>query len=833
MNEFTVTPIKQPINGTISEAINSYEAKGVPLSQLLTDFNDVITNPDLLKTAVNPWESINKKKGVSVVCSVSALETKFIFSAMSLYKQRPISVIKSIYYRNNMRNDSALERIFLGIIFEEIPINKNLLIINPSPFVVEAVEKIRKGQSFAVIDETMASLYSKQYKHSRFVPIDSINSITGEDVAIIFTNCIDEKSLQKTVEYIGFASVERIYGIFQIRMLNNKNSLFWRALSEGHYKINNIIIVPKEVSKSSPKNKCLIWIQGNSKKTEVVIQKMDYDDRRKMVSLDGKKQVVSYEDLIGCKTLNLLWKRSSIKRKEKKKEYAKFELYAFSQEIQISYAIYHDKTGSYAKAYYAATKLTHQPTVRGKALTPRTERGLHAKSEDLVIEALKKIPYNKTMAEAIIDDITINYLDMGIPVSLKTLWFCLRGMLQKNVSYDDAAMIEMFTNNTISDLYPDRDTGDAFRRAVEEQLEEGEDVKELKLLKMLNLIISEAINKGYLHENRILPLIPVAQNRATKRQKEVRQALTKRSFEGVEERKIMEYLMPFYTKSSTFLAVVIRLMTGISIREACGLLWSDFQYDKTLNIFRLSITKFVDSNAKIIHHVMNDDWEKYRVLPISFLLGEMIMARKKYLNKEGLDDEVLEEYPIILHREDLSRIRKGYRPIYCKPSSVAEKCREAVKAAEIPQLQIILPDGDGNELETDLNSYGGDIFRSNFRDKALNAAGFELDEMNYYLGIKRPDTFSQHYCDYTNQYVQLQMARKLDRWAERYEFGIKTEYSGMSTTRTINGIGDGVPCAEIEIDKNDAENDAITIRVESMHGFNVSVATYKRRSNDA
>ena len=53
-------------------------------------------------------------------------------------------------------------------------------------------------------------------------------------------------------------------------------------------------------------------------------------------------------------------------------------------------------------------------------------------------------------------------------------------------------------------------------------------------------------------------------------------------------------------------------------------------------------------------------------------------------------------------------------------------------------------------------------------NKALNDAGFGLDELNYYLGLKKPDTFSQHYCDYTNNYVQLIMAKKLDRWTEKY-----------------------------------------------------------------
>ena len=93
---------------------------GVPLSQLLTDYNDVITYPDLLETAVNPWESIHIRKGTPVVCGVSAAETLFNVSAMSLYRQNPISVIKSIYYRNKNRNDSALERIFLSLVQDSI-----------------------------------------------------------------------------------------------------------------------------------------------------------------------------------------------------------------------------------------------------------------------------------------------------------------------------------------------------------------------------------------------------------------------------------------------------------------------------------------------------------------------------------------------------------------------------------------------------------------------------------------------------------------------------------------------------------------------------------------
>lgn len=822
----TLKQHNQRINGTILNAINSYESRGVPLKQLLSDYNDVISYQYELKKAVNPWQYLNSNiKQVPIVCGVSTAEALFCTSAMSLQKQRPIEVLKSIYYRNKSRNDSALERVFVSSFQKSITADEKVLIMNPSPFAVELFESYRNNNIYATIDQTTASLYSKQFKYSEFVPIESIHIVTNVSLIIIFANNVDKKILEKILAYMGTVRARRIYGIIPTRIVNNKMSSFWKAMSASQYTIRNIIIVPKEVSSSTPKNKSFVCIENETENSSITIRKMEYNSFEKSVDLAERKIIVSQEELLTCNTVNALCKET-ISDKVKKTNYNSAELYAFSREIQISYILYKRDQGYYAKAYYTETKNTQLTAIRGKALTNRIERGLHEKTTDKVIDALEKIPYLQSMAGVITEDITTYYLNVGKPITLKTLWFCLRDGLQKNCSYDDEFMKELFSRgNVISDIYPEIDKGNDFKQAIKAQFAEGEEIQELKALKMLNLVISEAINKGYLFENRILPLIPVAQNRATKRQAEVRQALTKRSFETVEEKKIMKYLIPLCIKSSIFLAVVIRLMTGISIREVCGLLWSDFHYDETLDIFRLSITKFVDSNAKIIHHVMNDSWEKYRVLPISFLLGEMIMARKEFLNKEGLNDKVLEEYPIVLPREDLSRMQKGYRPIYCKPSSVSEKCREAVRVAEIPQLHIVLPDRDGKEIEADLNNYNGDIFRTNFRDKALNVAGFGLDELNYYLGIKRPDTFSQHYCDYTNQYVQLQMARKLDRWTESYESGTETEYNGKSATGTISGIGDGVQCVEIEFYKSNVENDSIAIQIESMYGFNVAISS--------
>ena len=136
-----LVPVKQKINGTISTAINRYISMGVPLK---------------------------------------------------LYRQQPITVIKSIYYRNNGRNDSALESIFVNFILDKITCDQRLLIINPSPIVVELIENNRKDTVYIVIDQTMADLYSKQFKQTKFIAVDNMHSVFSTDVMIVFTSNVDD-----------------------------------------------------------------------------------------------------------------------------------------------------------------------------------------------------------------------------------------------------------------------------------------------------------------------------------------------------------------------------------------------------------------------------------------------------------------------------------------------------------------------------------------------------------------------------------------------------------------------------------------------------------------
>ena len=819
------------VNGTILDAIKQYEARGVPLKQLLSDYNDVISGSNI-KEAINPWEYLYKgKKKLPVVSGVSVAEALFNTSAMSLYKQKPIEVIKGIYYRNKIRNDSGIEKIFLDSFLEQVQTQK-ILILNPSPFVVEYTKKLCKDVCYVVADQTMAELYSKQYKTSDFFSFSSRDIHVMVDIIVILTHQADMNMLERMMEIITGIEPEKIYSILQTRLLDNKESLFWTIISNCEYNIRDIVVMPRDISNSSPRNKCFVSLTRESDFIDVVVQQAKFNAKDKSLSFSSGKIEISKAEIYRHNTIKSTLKEALSQASNKLSKistYSSAKNYEFSKEICVSYAIYSDKKGMYGKAYYAAIKNTQLPEIRGKALTPRIEKGLRGKSEAIIVKKMENFPY--VISQVIVKDIVKCYINCKIPITLKTLWFCLREDLKKNYSYDDREMIEVFSRHTaLCNLYMNKTSGQEILEAVSELYEAGEEVKILDLLKEINRIVTKAIGKGYLAENRVLPLIPAAQNRASKRQAEVRQALSKRSFEDEEEQKIMDFVLPLCVEYSLYLAVAIRLLAGVSIREVCALTWNDFSYDTNTAVYKLSITKFTDSDGKILSHALEDNWEKFRVLPLSQTLGQVIEERRQYLLDRGLDSEAIKDYPIILARESFVSMLKGHSIDHCKPAVIAKKCREAVLKAEIEPHMIFLPE-NGAEIETDINSYNGDIYKTNFRDKAINTAGYGLDELHYYLGLKKPDTFSQHYCDYTNDYVQLIMARKLDRWENSYLSKVfVSNQEECKDTIVFKSVEDGVPYAEIDISNKESQKDvSSSLSIESEYGFKVMVATRKMR----
>ena len=210
----------------------------------------------------------------------------------------------------------------------------------------------------------------------------------------------------------------------------------------------------------------------------------------------------------------------------------------------------------------------------------------------------------------------------------------------------------------------------------------------------------------------------------------------------------------------------------MAIREVAALRWADFVSIDGTESYQFTITKFVDSKGKIILHAERENWKRFRVVPVVEVVAILLLQRKSYLLEMGIDERYLDECPIVLQEEYIEDMKRQKRISHTKPTVISRSETELIKKANIPENNLVLPD-EVNELRTDFNRYHGDIFLSNFRHKANHEAYLTMGEINYMIGINAPDTLSQYYCDYSNDFKQESMIQKLRRWGWSHEKRIK------------------------------------------------------------
>ena len=107
-----------------------------------------------------------------------------------------------------------------------------------------------------------------------------------------------------------------------------------------------------------------------------------------------------------------------------------------------------------------------------------------------------------------------------------------------------------------------------------------------------------------------------------------------------------------------------------------------------------------------------------------------------------------------------------------------------------------------------------------------------MGEINYMIGIGAPDTFSQHYADYSNEFLQTGIIHKLSRWESGYEMIVTRKAMKEPSWGTIKGSGeivsgpfkDGNAAVDLIIKKGDSSG--VKITAYSTHGIEVIKTDY-------
>lgn len=840
------------VNGTTSSVLSAYASMGISYKQLLSDFLDIKQYQSSLTKADNPWQYLNRQiKGISAISGCSSLETAFIFSGMKLKSQQPTEVINALIFDNSVRNDSYLENsLLLDLFLEDADPNKPTLIVNPMPY---AVETIKNGMSrdfkdfrFSIPNERIAVLYNGQYKCSDFQFTGSLCCDQNIDQILVFYRDTPAEDIHFDLVMKCCSAEGCIDAVIPAEFLGKEKTWFRDTITGEGFHISRVVRIPSALSQSTPRKKLMITLT-RSAPAEIVFYDLLYNEKSKEVTAISLPEPPKPHQLMNASyTLTELFQMAAgeYKPQESTTTYSSASLYFFSKEIAISYNVYEDRKKKFsAVAYYASIKDIHNLNRRGKRCTDLVEKGLRGNSTDEVISRMENIVFDSRVYSNVVRDIEANYKSTGIPLSMKTLWFCCFAELTYMKTFEAPLSMDVFSKreSLLAEIIPSSANADELVSALAADLCCSTEEIPFSYLNMINMILNEAARQGFLGFNPLAPHFSEYTTRETIRQHATISAMVYKAFTEKQEADLVHHIVPYedssgpypFVTKSILLTPLLRLFLGIQNREACALTWKNIE--KNINGFCAArICHFVDENGKLLSHILNDDWDKYRLIPVCRFLQSALSLRKEYLLSLGISREIIEESPIILQHETISDMMRGIIPKFCKPVAAAAECKRLVKAVRVNEGMIILPDA-GKELVVDIYKYHGDIFTSTFRNQLDTTCSMADSDIRYLCGLTPANTLSKHYESMEHPDIQNILYTGIERWTSRYNslleripFAVPKDHLQVHGSHLIGPFKDGLAACTVTLnDCKSFEPDSIEIQVEALHGYEVEIQFYE------
>ena len=810
------------LNGTVSQGlvdtIRFYRQHKVSALQLVANFCQYNKHRTQIEDAFNPWVEFEQaiKGKVNTTEGISIAESAFNMVG-DIRSEKPSDVIRAALYpfpklfgkrsdfKIRSKYDGRFECSFFLQQFELLARNATqVLIVNPGPdFLLawsEKIEKYRCKCCVAVPNIYVASAYRMEFKNLQFCIFSDIANYAKrfDLIAIVSPFTAEEFNIGAMLS-AGKGNANFIALLPQTFISACEDNIC-TLLREHGFLPSKIIAIASDAMVTQPRKKMLLFagrrVDPNAP-IPVFFTQCDKDSSNLIVE---KEYIQTTQQQLKKPTTLVKLREAFEKAKidpDSVKHRKRPSVYQFSNEISLYYTVHQDRYGVYVgEAYYRGKTVSPNKKDGRVWNSPATQKGLRCKDRDSVIGKIESVPFLDSIYPYIVGDMLDYYSDRLVDCSLKTIWFCCRSRLLARRDYrDEIARNVLFGsgNNPLSVLCPSNANDEDYRNAMQAIIPEDR-LAVVKFWQQLNIIMRVAEESKYIQANPIPTLLPEISNRASKELRNLRNMLTKKTFTFEEETRILAYVREesdadfgprkalLFEEDSTLLLGPIQLFTGMSTREACALTWDDFETIPGLNIHRLLVYKFLSDEGTVIYHA---DGTACRKVPVAPLLADMLCSRKTYLKAVcGFTEAELQQLPIIMpnNKKTLAVLSK---PSFCKYDAAIRVCRSLIEKANIPTQELVLP-GDGDkEIVVDMNKYQGDIFYSNFKHRANHICSFNRGELSYVVGNKAPDTFSQHYCDYTNDLVQYGMVQKLNRWSHTHETGAQNAVQSTSEISTF------------------------------------------------
>ena len=517
------------------------------------------------------------------------------------------------------------------------------------------------------------------------------------------------------------------------------------------------------------------------------------------------------------RTINNLWEIFRPKREAIQKRTSLH--YRYSKEIIIWYS-YSSKTLR-GKYHFHACPTLRQRKVnhlsRGKRITDLKEFRAHdiSQAEGIMREAI----FKPDLYEVIQKEITHAYKNQAI--SLKSFWYCNLAALEK-ISGFKRDLSERLLETPLADFMSDKAYSlEDYTQVFDECFHKETEKTQFNLWQQLNIILNYAGRYDRFSPN---PLREFMQ-RKTEQAKDIqdaRRAMAKRSYEEKEEQLMLQYYEENWKNHPQLIGAIISFYTGMSTREILALDWSDVH-----EIFDDYCQFWVHKKMITLEEIrLFPDSERYsnRRVPIASALLKYLLAYKDYVKSilvaaEQFDEKLFKNMPIVFSKDGKFEKR-------CSPDSLLKAKRAMEEAANIVPMDI----GDGDR-STDINNYESDRFRSNFVYRMSQTCKMSQSELNYLLGKLPPTTFSKHYCDYANDFAQMLLCNKIDRWKQP-QSSCDEElncYKIPTSGRALKlPVLDERTCVHVSFAIKGESQDPITVVIKNNHSVDIKVRRERR-----
>ena len=846
------------LKGTVStrlvDTIRFYRKHKVSGLKLVANYCQYNKYRTQLKEAFNPWTEFEQaiKGKNNVIEGISIAESAFN-KVEDIRNEKPSDVIRAALYpfpalfgrRSDLKvrsnYDGKFECSFFLQQFDALAKKASqILIVNPGPdFLLAWFQKAKKYACkcyVAVPNIYVAAAYRMEFKGLQFCIFSDIANYAKrfDLIAIASTFTAEEFSIG-TMLSAGKDNAKFI-ALFPQTFISAPEENICTILRDYGFLPSKIIAIAPNTTVTKPGKKMLLFAKRNADhNAPIPIFFTQCDESASNLIVEKEYIQVSPQQLNKPTTIVKL--RSAFEKAkidpDSVKRRKRPSIYQFSNEITLFYTTHRDKHNVFVGEAYYRGKTAPENTVDRQAWnSPATQKGLRCQDQESLISKLENVPYIDSIYPYIVGDM-MDYCNERLEnCSLKTIWFCCRNRLLTRRDYrDEIARNILFSpeKNTLSALYPADASDEDYRNAMQAVIPEGS-LAIVKYWQQLNIIMKSAEESNFIHTNPIPALLPEISNRASKELRNLRNMLTKKTLTFEEESRILAYVREEsdtafgprkamrFEADSTLLLGPIHLFTGMSTREACALTWGNFETIPGLNSYRLLVYKFLSDDDTVIYHSESNACRK---IPAAPLLADILASRKTYLKAmHGFTEAELQHLPIITpdNKKTATVLSK---PSFCKYDVAIRVCRGLIEKANIPTQELILP-GNGDEtIVVDMNKYQGDIFYSNFKHRANHICSFTRGELSYVVGNKAPDTFSQHYCDYTNDLVQYGMVQKLNRWTYMHEANVR------NTVQSTSEISTFARNTTVHSDRKKNHYNAVSITLSSLqevHGSYIDVS---------